>query len=448
MTFWIFWIPVAIVLLGLLVLVHEWGHFVIARLVGVRVETFSIGFGPRLAGVKRGATDYRISAVPLGGYVKMAGDQPGEEDRTGAPDEFFSKSRWKRTLIVLGGPVMNLVTAVAVLAGVYVVHYERPAILDEPPIVAAVLPDSPAAVAGVQAGDRILRVGSGSTPTWHDVRIETALAGRPSVPVEVERGGARVPLQLSLPERGELDLGEVGWIPDIFPIVSGVVVDGPAGRAGIKPGDLLLAINGEKIRISPEGQNPISQRLQTLGGQPVVLTIEREGKAQEITVTPEYGDHPEGKRWLLGLQYGPHLRMVARDLTLGEAVVASVQTNVAMGGRMLDLVGRLFTGRASLRSVSSPVGIVHSMGTQGEEGGWLPVLNLTALISLSLGILNLLPIPILDGGHILFFAIEGVIRRDLSVTVKERLSQAALAFLLLVFAFAVYNDIATRILSN
>jgi len=447
MTFW-GGVAVGILLLGLLVLVHEWGHFVIARLLGVRVEIFSIGFGPRLAGVKRGATDYRLSAVPLGGYVKMAGDQPEQEARTGAPDEFFSKPRWKRTLIVLGGPVMNLITAVAVLAGVYAVHYERPAILDEPPIVAAVLPDSPAAAAGVQVGDRILRVGAGPTPTWNDVRIETALAERPNVGVEVERTGTQILLQLSLPERGEPDLGEVGWLPDVFPIVSAVVADGPAERAGIKPGDLLLALNGEKIRISPEGQNPISQHLQKLGGQPVVLTIEREGREQNITVTPEYGDHPDGKRWLLGLQYGPHLRMVVKDLTLGEAVLASVDSNVDTGWRMLDLVGRLFTGRASLRSVSSPVGIAHAMGTQAEVGGWLPVLNFTALISLSLGILNLLPIPILDGGHILFFAIEGALRRDLSITLKERLSQAALAFLLLVFAFAVYNDIATRILSN
>lgn len=443
----IFWIPVAIVLLGLMVLVHEGGHFIIARLVGVRVEVFSIGFGPRLAGVKRGATDYRISAVPLGGYVKMAGDQPGGEDSTGAPDEFFAKPRWQRTLIVLGGPLVNLLTAVTVLAGVYAVHYERPAIFDEPPVVASVLPNSPAAAVGIRPGDRILRIGVGATATWEDVGIESALASGPEVPVEIQRGEERLTLQLYLPERRKGMLWEIGWLPDIHPIVHRVVADGPAGRAGVRPGDVLLAMNGEQLRISPEGHNPISERLQQLGGQPLVLTIEREGKEQNITLTPEYGDHPEGKRWLLGLEYGPHLRMVVKDLSVGQAIVASAEANVAMGGRMLDLVGRLFTGRASLRGVSSPVGIVHAMGTQGEVGGWLPVLNLTALISLSLGILNLLPIPVLDGGHILFFAIEGALRRDLSLAVKERLSQAALAFFLLVFAFVVYNDIA-RILSN
>jgi regulator of sigma E protease len=443
----IFWIAVGIVLLGLMVLVHEWGHFIIARLVGVRVEIFSIGFGPRLAGVKRGATDYRLSAVPLGGYVKMAGDQPGEEERTGAPDEFFSKPRWQRTLIVLGGPAVNLLTAVAVLAGVYTVHYERPAILDEPPVVASVLPDSPAAAAGVQPGDRILRIGVGPTATWEDVGIESALASGPEVPVEVQRGQERLTLPLNLPERRQGVLWEVGWLPDIHPIVRRVVTDGPAGRAGLRPGDVLLALNGESIRISPEGHNPISDRVQLLGGQHIVLTIEREGKSLDVSVTPEYGDHPEGKRWLLGLEYGPHLRTVVKDLSLGQAIAASVEDNIAMGGRMLDLVGRLFTGRASLRGVSGPVGIVHVTGTQGEAGGWLPVLNLTAAISLSLGILNLLPIPILDGGHILFFAIEGALRRDLSVTLKERLSQAALAFFLLVFALVMYNDIA-RILSN
>ncbi|MGH9788738.1 MAG: RIP metalloprotease RseP [Candidatus Acidiferrales bacterium] len=446
MTFWLFWVPVAIVMLGLMVLVHEAGHFVIARLVGVRVEVFSIGFGPRLAGVKRGATDYRVSAVPLGGYVKMAGDQPGGEDSTGSPDEFFAKPRWQRTLIVLGGPTVNILTAIAVLAGVYAVHYERPAILDEPPVVASVLPDSPAAAAGVKPGDRILRIGVGTTATWDDVRIETALASPPVVPVEVQRGEERLSLEVRLPER-QVEFWELGWLPDINPVVGRVVADGPAGRAGLRPGDVLLAMNGEPLRISPKGHNPISERLQKIGGQPIVLTIEREGKEQDITVTPEYGDHPDGKRWLLGLEYGPHVRMVVKDLSLGEAVAASVEDNIALGRRMLDLVARLFTGRASLRGVAGPVGIVHVTGTQGEAGGWLPVLNLTAAISLSLGILNLLPIPILDGGHILFFAIEGVLRRDLSLTLKERLSQAALAFFLLIFALVMYNDIA-RILSN
>jgi regulator of sigma E protease len=239
----------------------------------------------------------------------------------------------------------------------------------------------------------------------------------------------------------------VGWLPDIHPIVRRVVTDGPAGRAGLRPGDVLLALNGESIRISPEGHNPISERLQKLGGQPVALTIEREGRQLDLTVTPEYGDHPDGKRWLLGLEYGPHLRTVVKDLSLGEAIAMSVEDNISMGRRMLDLVGRLFTGRTSPQNVSGPVGIVHMSGVVGEQGGWLAVLNLAVLISLSLGILNLLPIPILDGGHILFFAIEGVLRRDLSVTLKERLSQAALAFFLLVFVFVMYNDIA-RILSN
>ncbi|HXE74276.1 MAG TPA: RIP metalloprotease RseP [Candidatus Xenobia bacterium] len=440
------WILVGIVLLGLMVLVHEWGHFVIAKLMGVRVEIFSIGFGKRIWGITRGPTDYRLSVLPLGGYVKMAGDNPAE-GRTGAPDEFFSKPRWQRTLIVLGGPTVNILTAVLLLTGVFYVHYERPAILDEPPVVAAVLSESPAGTAGIQPGDRILKIGAGSTATWEDVGIETALASGPTVPVVVQRAGQTLTLSLTLPERGQPGLWEVGWLPDISPVVIRVSPTGPAGKAGIKSGDLLLAMNGEKISISPEGQNPISQRLQQLGGQPVVLTIEREGKQQDINVTPEYGDHPDGKRWLLGLEYGPHFRTVRKQLTLPQAFQESLHTNVSMGRRMLDLVARLFTGRASLRGVSGPVGIVHVTGAQGEQGGWLAVLNLTAAISLSLGILNLLPIPILDGGHILFFAIEGVLRRDLSLTLKERLSQVAMGFLLLVFVFVMYNDIV-RIFFN
>ncbi len=445
----IFWIGVGIVLLGLMVLVHEWGHFVIARLVGVRVEIFSIGFGPRLAGVKRGDTDYRVSAVPLGGYVKMAGDQPGEEDRTGAPDEFFSKPRWQRTLIVLGGPTVNILTAILVLWGLFFINYERPAFLDEPPIIASVLPNSAAEQAGLQAGDRIVKFGHGNTGTWHDLLIETALASTAEVSTVFERDGAQVTTRLSLPSRAKDDPWLVGWRANIPAIVVGVQAESPGDRAGLKPGDLLLRIQGEPVHMSlgEIAESPVSRHIQEANGQPVTLEVERTGKVITIQATPVETDQGEGKRWVLGIIHLPAPRMIEKDLTLLQALPVALEETQSLARRMIDLVARLFTGRAGLGGVAGPVGITYFIGMQGEQGGWLPVINLTAAISLSLGILNLLPIPILDGGHILFFAIEGVIRRDLSVTVKERLSQAALAFFLLVFALVMYNDIA-RILSN
>jgi len=440
-----FWVLVGIVALGLMVLVHEWGHFVIARLVGVRVEIFSIGFGTRLFGWRRGPTDYRVSVVPLGGYVKMAGDNPTE--LSGDPGEFFSKPRWQRVLIVLGGPTMNILTAVALLTAVYAVHYERPAVLDEPAVVAAVLPDSPAAAAGVQAGDRILRVNGVAAPTWQDAGLEVALANTEAIALEIQRGGETLPLSLTISESARQRPWEAGWLPDLTPVVRRVQAGSPAAQADLRPGDVLVALADEPIRISPEGHNTVSARLQQLGGQPLALTIEREGKKLELIVTPVFGDHPEGKRWLLGFEYSPDLKMVRKDLTLGQALMVSVRENAELSGRMLDLVGRLFTGRASLRGVQGPVGIVHLTGTEGQRAGWLGVLYLAAAISLSLGVLNLLPIPILDGGHIFIFAVEGALQRDLSLRLKEAFNNVAFVLLILLFAVVMYNDIA-RIFLN
>ncbi|MBI2956119.1 MAG: RIP metalloprotease RseP [Acidobacteria bacterium] len=441
MSLWVLW---AIVLLGLMILVHEWGHFIVCRLLGVRVEIFSIGFGPRLAGWQRGPTDYRVSALPLGGYVKMAGDTPGPE-RTGAPDEFFSKPRWQRVLIVLGGPTMNIVSAVALLTGVFAVRYERPAYLEEPAVIGAVLPDSAAARAGLEPGDRILRLGAAEIPTWEKAVLETVLAPAGPTRLEVERAGAAVQLQLEVPPETEQDPWRIGWVPDSRPVVLSVQPGSPAERAGLRPGDILQEMNGEPLYPSPSGESAISQRLQGWGGEPVELTIEREGVEQQVSLTPIYGDHPEGKRWILGLSHGP--RTVRKDLTVPQAFSESVKRNSEITVQMLGLVGRLVTGRASLRGVQGPVGIVHFTGEVGEQGGWLPVINLMALLSLSLGVLNLLPIPVLDGGHILVFSIEGVLRRDLSLRLKERLVQLGFLFLVLVFAVVMYNDIA-RIYRN
>lgn len=441
-----FWTGVAggIILLGLLVLVHEWGHFIIARLLGVRVEVFSIGFGPRLAGVKRGDTDYRISAVPLGGYVKMAGDQPGGEDSTGAPDEFFAKPRWQRTLIVLGGPTMNILTSLALLTAVYTAHFEHPAYLVEPARIAAVEPNSPAAAAGLQKGDRIVRFGNIVNPTWEQVFFEIALSRAEPVPIEIERGQEIVSSTLELPVRGEKAIELIGWLPERKWEVGSVSPGGPAAQAGLQAGDILVAVDGEELKPPGVTGDPVSPLVQKSEGRPIAIQIERGGTIQQIQVTPTRLNGESG-RWIIGVGFGE--RAVTKDLGPVEAFQESVKRNIQMAGLMVDLIGRLFTGRTSLQNVSGPVGIAHMSGVMGEQGGWLAVLNLTILISLSLGILNLLPIPVLDGGHILFFAIEGVLRRDLSLTLKERLSQAALAFFLLVFVFVMYNDIA-RILSN
>lgn len=440
----LFWILVGIFVLGLMVLVHEWGHFVVAKLLGVRVDVFSIGLGPRLFGRRWGDTDYRLSALPLGGYVRMAGDNPVQE-RAGAPDEFLSKPRWQRVLIALAGPTMNILMAVVLLAGVFAYRYERPAFLSEPAVIGAVRAESAAAKAGLQPGDRVVRFGRAQNPTWEDVLTEAALTATGPVPVEVERAGSRLSLQLDLPEGAQSDPARVGWVPDGRLVVQAVLHDSPGERGGLRPGDVLLALNGEPLRPSATEENPLSERLQQTKDRPVVLTVERHGAQQEITVTPVFGDHPAGKRWVLGVAVGE--RLERKDLNLVQALGKSVEENLRIAGLMVDLVGRLLTRRASLASVQGPVGIVRVSGEAGQQGGWLALIHLMAAVSLSLGILNLLPIPILDGGHILVLAVEGALRRDLSLRLKEIIIQVGLVFLVLLFVVVLYNDIA-RIFTN
>jgi regulator of sigma E protease len=442
-SFWL-WVAVGILSLGVMVLVHEFGHFLAAKLLGVRVEVFSIGFGTRLLGRRRGDTDYRLSALPLGGYVKMAGDTPGTE-LSGAPWEFLSKPRWQRTLIVLAGPAMNLLTAVALLTGLFAFHYERDAFLDQPAVIGAVEPDSPAAKAGLQPEDRIIRYGPLREPTWEQVLLETAVGTGDSVAIEVERAGAHLSLALPL-SRAERDArARTGWLPKMHLMVQGVSAGLPAERAGLRRGDQVLAVDGEPMWLRPEQPNLFSQRVQQSEGKPLRLTIEREGGTLDVTVAPVFGDHPDGKRWILGVTVGPP--KVRKELTLAQAFGVAVRESVTLTGQMLGLVGRLMTGRASLHGVQGPVGIAAVSGEVGERGGAQAITYLLAAISLSLGILNLLPIPILDGGHIVFFAIEGALRRDVSLRVKEISYNVAFVFLLLLAAVVMYNDIA-RILRN
>jgi regulator of sigma E protease len=439
-----FWILVGIGVLGVMVLFHECGHFLVAKLLRVRVLVFSIGFGPRLLGMKRGATDYRLSALPLGGYVRLAGDNPAEE-RAGARDEFLSQPRGHRALIVLAGPVTNILLAVAVLTGLYAYRYERPAFLDQPAVLAAVRPDSPAAEAGLEPGDRIVAFGSLRQPTWEQLLIESTLAESGPVRMEVERAGEILERELILPGITPEDPGQLGWVPDQRLMVETVQAQSPAERAGFRRGDLLLALGGSALRPTATGEIPLSEQVQRAGGQPLLLTIERHGERQDIPVTPVFGDHPEGKRWLIGVNV--RAETVRQDLTLAQALGKAGEENLRMGGQMLTFLARLVTGRASMRGLQGPIGIVRYSGEAGEQGGWLAVLNLTVLISLSLGILNLLPIPILDGGHLAVLGVEAVRQRDLSLTLKERLTQVGLVFLLLVFAVVMYNDIV-RIFFN
>lgn len=430
------------IVLGILVLIHEWGHFIMAKLCGVRVEVFSIGFGTRLWGRKRGDTDYRISALPLGGYVKMAGDNPVEQ-RSGAPYEFLSRPRWQRFFIAVAGPAMNVLLTLLVIWGIYAIAgTPLDAYLREPATVAAV-PKKAAAATPVRAGDRIVAVNGKSTPTWSKVMAQLA-AAKPesSVQVTVLRNGMRQTLAVPVPSNDKASQATdlVGY-PLIPPVIDQVTPGFPAEKAGLKAGDQIVSLNGEPISTWLQ----LTEGVTSSGPHPIHFTVLRDGKDVPLEITPTHTMDPDGQMvWVIGAQR-PLNEFYQREgpLTAGKD---AVDQTVYWVRQMGDVLAGLVRGKVSVRELAGPVGIVQLSG-QAAQGGTIRLLTWMAYISLDLGLLNLLPIPILDGGHVLMLAVEGSLRRDLSVAVKERFVQVGLVFLLCLVALAFYSDIH-RLIGN
>jgi regulator of sigma E protease len=449
-----------VIVIGFMVLIHEFGHYAVAKLLGVRVEQFAIGFGKRLFGFRRGETDYRINALPFGGYVKMSGENPMDE-RTGDPREFMSHSRWHRFLIAIAGPVMNILLAIVLLTGVYMLHSEYAAFMDEPAIVGEVDPNSPAAKIGVQHGDRIAEIDGIENPTWEQVRNEDALSPNQPLKVIIERGNQKFEKQI-VPQLATVnDVGSSGWYPDEPIVVSSLEPGMPAAKSGIKEGDRIVAMNGEPLGSIAT----MIQRLQQTKDTPVEFTVSRGNQTLKFVVRPILSGAPQTttpaqEGWLhsllrrIGLAPAKtvadaHYRIgftggspvkVGR-LPFKEAFVRSLAENRTNSVMLLNLVGKLVQGRASPRTVSGPIGIAQIAGAAAQEKGWAPLLVICSMISLNLGIFNLLPIPIMDGGVIMLLFIESLMRRDISLQIKERIYQAAFVFLVLFAAMVIYNDI-------
>jgi len=420
--------------LGVMILIHEFGHYAAAKLFGVRVHVFSVGFGKRLWGFRRGDTDYRISALPLGGYVKMAGENPLEA-RTGAPDEFMSHPRWQRFVIVIAGPAMNILLAIALLTGVFMVHYERPEFLDQPAVIGWVLDNSPAAKAGIEQGDRIIRIEGEHNPTWEDVLLKVMISPKQPVDVAIQRGNQILEKQVKPEVDAGDDYGSVGWQPEQTVAVTELMPDMPAIKAGIQVGDRIIAINGTPMR----SVFAIIHYLQQNGDKPVDLTVGRDGKELHFTMTPVLKDENGQKGYRLGFGLAAPLKVL--KLSLPKAFSASIEENKRFSLLIVDLVRKLVEHQASIKQMEGPIGIAKATGEAAREPGWSPLLGLTAMISLNLGILNLLPIPILDGSRLLELTIESVIRRDISVRIKERIYQTGFVFLILFFVVVIYNDL-------
>lgn len=434
-------IGAVIFVLGVLVFVHELGHYAVAKLCRVRVEVFSLGFGKRLWGFRRGDTDYRISILPLGGYVKMAGENP-MEDRTGDPGEFMSHPRWQRFLIAIAGPVMNIVLAVAVLTGVYMVHHLVPAYLNQPAALGWVIDGSPAQKAGFLAGDKIISIQGKNNPTWDDVGYQIMGNLNQKLAVDVQRGTQTLHLDLTarVPEKDDVNLlDELGLVPAGPVIVRVIEVGKPADQAGMLLGDEIRAIN--EVPVQSGNAVALFAVLQTNKDKPARFSIVRDGQHKELTVTPQLlPDESDGSQaYRIGVRIPTDSR--AEKLAFVPAFQAASLYCKKNSALIFHLLGQLVTGKGNIKQFSGPVAIVRESG-RAAKLGFMVELEFMALISLNLAIFNMLPIPILDGGLMLMLLIEGILRRDIKQEIKERVYQAAFVFLILFAAVVIYNDLA------
>ena len=424
------------VVLGFMILIHEWGHYAAAKLLGVRVEVFSIGFGKRLLGFRRGETDYRISAIPLGGYVKMSGENPMDE-RTGDPGEFLSHPRWHRFIIAIAGPAMNIVLAVGLLTGVYMVHYEYPAYLDQPAVIGWVNEDSPAAKLGLQPGDQIVRIDSIENPTWEQVQPKVELSPNQPLNISIQRGNQLFSKTITPEAYGVSQIGSAGWDPKQALDVTELEADLPAEKAGVQVGDKLVALDGKPVVA-------LGQMIETLRrtkSQPIQLTVSRDGQLKTLTVQPILTDVEGTTKQAYRIGIGS-LPLKVGSMSLTAALSRSIDDNKKTSLLILELMQKLVQRKMSLRTIEGPIGIGRAAGEAAEAKGWTPLLALTSAISLNLGIFNLLPIPILDGGVILLLFVESLMGHDISLRIKERIYQAAFVFLVLFAVMVIYNDLA------
>lgn len=421
-----------LVLIGVMIVIHELGHYWAARYFDIRVDTFSIGFGPRMFGFRKGETDFRVAWIPFGGYVKMAGEQPTDEPD---PRGFLSKPRWQRLIVVFAGPAMNVVLAVGLLAGVYMVRYPKLASSLGPAVIGYVKPDSPAAKAGLREGDVIAVMEDKRDPNWEDVLLAEVVSAGKGMPLTIQRGTERFPVTVTPELDQKAGVGLAGWAEQTEIEVGGLEPGLDAEKKGLKRGDLLVSINGQPIRTIYR----IHEVLKRTTGQPVTVVYRRGGVDSTVEVTPSFKDpNGAGARWMIGVQLVP--RMIYSRLGPVEAVKESMNQNRKGATLIYQFLRAMIERRSSPKSLEGPISIARLSGEAAREGP-MSFINLMATVSLNLAIFNLLPIPILDGGVILLLLIEMLMRRDLSLSLKETVFKLGFVFLMMVVVFVLYNDI-------
>ena len=424
--------------LGVMIFVHEFGHYAVAKFLGIRVEVFSLGFGPRILGFTRGETDYRVSLLPLGGYVKMAGETYDEE-LTGSEDEFLSRPKLHRFAVAVAGPVMNILLAWLLLAVNYTAGVEVAAYRSQPAVIGVILPDSPAERAGVQLNDRIASIDGEPTPAWQQVELAIGTSPNQTLRLGLEReDGSRVDKEVTTTTQGTSEMGTIGAGPSFPWSIEGVSPASPAAEADLREGDAILYVDSDGKRAN--GFYEIPPFVESREGQPLLFTILRQEQILKKTITPvKMGDTVR-----IGIKGKELVELAIERYGPLEAMVRSFQRNVQITALTFYIVGKIVTGRASLKTMSGPIEIARYSGAAASSG-LLHLMGFMALVSLQLGIFNLFPIPILDGGVIAMLAVEGLIGRDISLPVKERIFQVGFIFLVLLMGVVIFNDISKNL---
>jgi regulator of sigma E protease len=415
--------------LGVLVLIHEFGHFIAAKRAGVRVEVFSVGFGPRIWGFKKGDTDYRLSLFPLGGYVKLPGENPDEA--TGAPWELTSKSPFQRLIVFAAGSVMNILAAIVFLSLVFFIGTQVLKHLDEPPIIGWVDRDSPAQKSGFQVGDRILRINGKTITTWEDAYGVFLTSADISSRVEIEREGKPVTLTATPEAIKKLGAGYIGLQPPMDPVVGGIRKGLPADKEGLKEGDKIIAIDG----VSVNHWLGMAEIIQNNPDKELEITILRDGVELKKKMIPQKNQDGKG---ILGIEAKP--QTVFKKYGVLESIHKGLERTWEMTIMMFDLLGRLVKRQASTSSIGGPL-MIADMAGKAAKSGISELLGLMGALSLNLGIINLLPIPVLDGGHIAFLIVEMILGRPLSVKKRELAQKIGLAILIPLMILVFHNDI-------